>query len=231
MRLPDRIHVDALGPGSQIAGRGAAQGEVLVVLEPEISRRRDEAEVIGGAGGRTHHGGTLQHFLILEIGEALQRRIQRNRRRMGDARRMHGERPRRHLVAEKCQHAERAGAGELDASRNECFVRKTGRDEALPFDVDATLFQQLLLLQDVIDHLLARPDDDPPGIDRPPAFALQPLLRLGRDLVVRLRPPPVGKLLAALCARAVGAGEIAQEQATRRGRHRSEKLAPIQAGG
>ena len=135
---------------------------------------------------------------------------------------MDRERAHRYLVAEQCEDAERAGIGDLDATGNKPSVREPGRDERLPIRLDPALFEQLLRLQHVADHLLARPHDDPGGIERPPALALQPLLRLRGDLFVRLRPAPIGEFLRAdrgrrRSLRACGghAGKIAEQQTAR----------------
>ena len=158
-------------------------------------RGGDEAEMIRRSCRGADDGGPLQHFRTLQIGEALERRIERHRRCVGECGRMDGDRAHRHLVAEQREHAERTGVRHLDAPRNERLVREARSDEGFPVGVDPALLEKLLCLQHVADHLFAGPHDDPAAVERPPALALQPLLRLRRDLFVRQRPAPFGELL------------------------------------
>src|SRR5439155_15699169 len=103
--------------------------------------------------------------------------------------------------------------------------------EGVPRGLDAALLEEFLRLQDGADHLLARPDDDPPGVDGPPALALEPLLGLARDLLVGQGPAPLREAPRCrgrgLRAPGAGRGEIGgEEPAGRLGREREELPAP-----
>src|SRR5256885_8031909 len=163
-------------------------------LFPYTTLFRSEAEVIRGARGRPDDGRTLEDPLILEIGEALERRVERDERLVGDPRRVSGQRSRRHVVGEQRQHAERARIGDLGATGNERLVREAGSDEGLPLHLEAALLEELLVHEDAAEQLLAGPHHDEAGVERPPALSLQPLPGLGRDLLVGQRPAPLGEL-------------------------------------
>src|SRR2546425_1125693 len=184
VRLPDRGHVDPLRHGGQLAGRQAAQREVLILLEAEVLGGRDEAEVVRGTCGGPDHGRTLENLLILEVGETLERRVVRYQRLVGNARRVRGERPRRYVVGEQREDAERSRVGDLDAPWDEGLVGEAGGHERLPFHLEAALLKQLLVHEDGPQQLLTRPHHDEAGVEGPPALALEPLLGLRGDLLV-----------------------------------------------
>src|ERR1700676_3726959 len=99
MRLPDGIDIDAFWSRRQVAGWHAAKRVVLVLRQTQVMRRGDEAEVIGRAGRGAYDRGPPQDLGALEVREAFERRIERHRGCVIEARGVDGERAGGNLVA------------------------------------------------------------------------------------------------------------------------------------
>jgi hypothetical protein len=143
------------GPVAMSPGGMLRSVKSWLSFKPRYAAAAMKPKWFGRTRRRADDGRTLQHLLVLEIGKALERRIERNGRRVRDSR---ASAPASARVGTLFASSASTPSAPVLASwmrpGDERLVREARGDERLPLDVDAALLQELLGLDDVADHLL-----------------------------------------------------------------------------